>query len=252
MQDSFELWPAIDLLEGKPVRLLKGDYDQKTDYSKNFSLEHLAEAFSSFATGIHLVDLDGARSGKSENLDAIKKIVQVATIPVEVGGGIRSQKDIERLLETGVSRVILGTKAIDDPDFLREMLQKFGTEKVVLGLDAREGVIATHGWESSSGKQVDGFLVLYQEMKGKHVIFTDITRDGTLEGPALLSYEDLSQKFSKLSFIASGGVSNMSDITALKKTGAKGVIFGKAFYEGKILLEEFVEKKISKTSSKKE
>lgn len=238
--NSFQLWPAIDLLDGKPVRLLRGDYAQKTDYSEDFSLENLARIFSECAAGIHVVDLDGARNGKVTNREAIEKIVKNSTIPVEVGGGIRSFSDAKILFEIGVSRIILGTSALENPDFLRELLGKFGAEKVIVGVDTKNGVVATHGWENASEILAHDFLNNLQNIGVKTVIFTDISTDGTLGGSPIETFHALVSTFPNLDIIASGGVASVSDLEHLRNIEVRGAIFGKAFYEGRISVDDLV------------
>lgn len=237
MSSPFQLWPAIDLLNGKPVRLLQGDYDQKTEYDS--SLVDLAKIFSSFASGIHLVDLQGAKEGTPVHFSEIEKIVNAADVPVEVGGGIRTLEDIEKLLSLGVYRVILGTSALQNPEFLQEALVQYGVEKIVVGVDAKDGFVATHGWEEKSSVIAEGFLKrLIHDFGVRTVIYTDISTDGTLAGPPLETFSALTEAFPELDIIASGGVAHLSDIISLEQTGARGVIFGKAYYEGNISLKE--------------
>lgn len=231
-----QLWPAIDIIDGKCVRLLKGDYTQKTEY--DFSLQSLAQDFSEFGKGIHVVDLDGAKAGNPVNKNAIQEIIANASIPVEVGGGIRTFEDIEEVLSWGVFRVILGTKALEVPSFIDEVLLRFGSEKIVIGVDAKDGFVATHGWETSSSYKAEDFIFLLQKKGIKTVIFTDIETDGTLAGPPLQTFTHLCDTFPTLDLIASGGISNIQDIYHLQKTGVSGCIFGKAWYEQKISKEE--------------
>lgn len=240
MKNNFELWPAIDLISGNPVRLLKGDYEQKTDYSEQFSIEDLSKIFSSFSTGIHVVDLDGAKKGSPVNIVALKKICRYSTVPVEIGGGIRSMSDIETFFSCGVSRVILGTSALKNSQFLQEALGKYGAEKIVVGVDAKDGFVATHGWQDSSSIKAEDFIAQLKEMGVATIIFTDIATDGTLTGPPLATFKKLVKQFPTLNIIASGGVSQISDIRELQKINVRGVIFGKAFYEEKITEKELL------------
>lgn len=238
MKNPFRLLPAIDLLDGKPVRLLRGNYAHKTDYSEQFSLEFLARTFSEFASGIHVVDLDGAKKGESVNLSAIETIVKNATIPVEVGGGIRNRESTKRLLDLGVSRVILGTSALENPDFLKSLLAEFGAEKVVVGVDTKNGMVATHGWEKASEISAKAFLQNLQNLGVKTIIYTDISTDGTLGGAPIDTFEKLVRDFPDFEIIASGGIATVSDLEKLKKIPVAGAIFGKAFYEGKISADD--------------
>jgi len=234
---TFELWPAIDLIDGKPVRLYKGDYDKKTEYST--SLSTLAKQFSDCSFGIHVVDLDGAKAQTPVNFSAFREISENASIPFEVGGGIRNISDIKNILESGAKRVILGTSALKNPEFLRASLQEFGSEKIVVGVDAKDGMVATHGWEEKSTVNAEVFIQkLSEEFGVQTVIFTDIATDGTLAGPPLETFKILVEKFPRVDIIASGGIAEISDIQKLREIGVKGAIFGKSFYEGKISVEE--------------
>ena len=234
---TFELWPAIDLIGGKPVRLYKGDYRQKTEYSTPLST--LSQQFSECSFGIHVVDLDGAKAQTPVNFSAFTEISQNASIPFEVGGGIRNISDIQNILDTGAKRVILGTSAVKNPDFLREAIETFGGGKIVVGVDAKDGMVATHGWETTSTVDAEDFIQKLSDDFGiKTIIFTDISTDGTLAGPPLKTFERLIQKFPNIDIIASGGIANIDDIKKLQSLGVKGAIFGKSFYEGKISIEE--------------
>lgn len=233
MNTTFQLWPAIDLIDGKPVRLLQGNYAQKTEYA--LPLQDVSKAFSRFATGIHVVDLDGAKAKKPVNLRALQSIVESSSIPVECGGGIRTIQDIETLLALGVSRVILGSTAIDNPDFFREAMRLFGSQKIVLGVDARDGFVATHGWQKTSKIRSEALLKkLSEETDLQTIIFTDIATDGTLVGPPLETLRTLREYFPELEIIASGGIAGQEDFVKVQETGVAGAIFGKALYEGRL------------------
>lgn len=233
-----QLWPAIDLIDGKCVRLLQGDYSQKTEYE--YSLEDLAKTFSSFAHGIHLVDLDGAKAGCVQNQKAIQTVLQHASVPVELGGGIRSIAEIENVLSWGISRVIIGTKAVESKDFVAQALQQFGAEKIVLGVDAKDGYVATHGWETRSSLRSEQCIADLAVLGVKTIIYTDISTDGTLRGPAIETVTRLITTFPHIDFIASGGIGNIDDVYDLQKIQITGCIFGKAWYEGKITKQELV------------
>lgn len=236
----FELWPAIDLIDGKPVRLYKGDYSQKTEYST--ALSELAQQFSDCSFGIHVVDLDGAKAQTPINFSAFQEISENSSIPFEVGGGIRNITDIENILEAGATRVILGTSALKNPDFLKASVEKFSAEKIVVGVDAKDGMVATHGWETKSTVNAEDFIQKLSDKFGiKTIIFTDIATDGTLAGPPLETFSRLVQKFPHIDIIASGGIAEISDIEKLRTIGVKGAIFGKSFYEGKISIQELKE-----------
>lgn len=233
---SFQLWPAIDLLEGKPVRLLQGDYEKKTEYS--CSLSEIAKIFSSFSHGIHVVDLDGAKAGIPINRDAVQEIIRSTTRPVEIGGGIRSFSDIELLLSLGASRIILGTSALENPTFLREVLFQFSSEKIVVGVDLKNGTPATHGWQQMSRIILNDFLQVLSDLCVQNIIVTDIVTDGMLSGPPIPLFQKIQRDFPKFSVIASGGVSCIKDLEDLRSAHLSGAVFGKAFYEQKISQEQ--------------
>lgn len=245
--DSKKLWgvgasvliiPAIDLKDGKCVRLYQGRKEEATVFSRDPVA--VAKAWEEAgARLLHLVDLDGAFSGVQKNVQVIKEILKEVKIPVQLGGGIRSLETIERLLDQGISRVILGTSAIENPRLIEKACALYG-ERIVLGLDAKDGRVAIQGWEEQVTKT---YLELAEEMKNlgiQRVIFTDIKRDGTLQGPNLESTRQLAEKTS-LKVIASGGISSLDDIRnllALEPYGVEGAIVGKALYTGSIRLEE--------------
>jgi phosphoribosylformimino-5-aminoimidazole carboxamide ribotide isomerase len=243
----FQTWPAIDLIDAKPVRLIQGEYSKKTDYGDIFSLPEIVRIFSSFAHGIHVVDLDGAKKGSLVNKEAISTIINCSHIPVEVGGGIRTLHDARSLFSLGVSRIILGTSALHDPAFLQTCISHFGTEKIVVGIDAKDGFVATNGWEQSSEVSAESFLKKLQKDFGvQTIIFTDIATDGTLSGPPLETFQNLVNTFPNIDIIASGGISSINDIIRLKETGVRGAIFGKAFYEKKITVEEMAKLELNR------
>ena len=232
------LLPAIDLKDGKCVRLRKGDFNEKTVYSDE--PWEIAKGFEEAgAEIIHLVDLDGALVGHSVNADVIKKITSSVNIPCELGGGIRSIEAIEAAVNLGVSRVILGTIAVSDPDFVTKAVEMFGHEKIVVGIDAKEGMVATHGWDTVSNvTSVD--LALDMKKRGvRTIIYTDIARDGMLSGPNVEQTLKLKTE-TGMTVIASGGVSCLDDLIKLNESGIDGSIIGKAIYENKIDLKEAV------------
>jgi len=231
---KFELWPAIDLIDGKIVRLKQGDFSKKTDFSAEFSVQNLPKIFKSFATGIHIIDLDGAKSGSSKNLDTINEIIQNSEIPVEVGGGIRNINDAEKLFEIGVSRIIFGTAAIENPEILMLALKNFGKEKIAIGVDFKNNKVATRGWQKISDISAENLLANLQDWNFENVIITDISTDGMLCGPPVLKFVNWQKKFSQLKIIASGGISKIEDLQELKKNKIAGAVFGKAFFEKKI------------------
>lgn len=232
------IYPAIDLYGGKAVRLFKGEYSQMTVYSDN-PVGVARDFAAAGASRIHLVDLEGARTGKPANLSVIADIVKATGLFAEVGGGIRDMKTVESYLAIGVSRVILGTAAVRNPDFLKAALGTYG-EKIAVGVDLKDGFAAIKGWtETSEIKAVD-FFEKMQMLGVKTIICTDISRDGAMKGTNLKLYRELSARFA-IDLIASGGVSSMEDVTALAAMGLHGAIIGKAYYVGAVDLKEAVE-----------
>lgn len=232
-----ELFPAIDLIDGCAVRLVKGDYAQKTIYS-----EHPEEVAASFraagARYLHVVDLDGAKEGGTPNLETIRSIVQKSGLLVEVGGGIRSEAVIRTYLEAGVFRVILGTAAVQDPAFLRDMVEKYG-EKIAVGVDIRDGMVAIKGWTELSEKSCFAFCEELERMGVKTIICTDISKDGLLSGTNLELYRQMAKRFG-VDIVASGGVTSLEDVQKLQEMGLYGAILGKALYAGKLDLKKAV------------
>ena len=233
-----ELFPAIDLIGGCAVRLVKGDYAQKTVYSDN-----PAEVAKSFAAAgakyLHVVDLEGAKDGGTPNLETIKNIVENGGLLVEVGGGIRSEEVIQKYLDAGVFRVILGTAAVQNPAFLEDMVQKYG-EKIAVGVDIKDGMVAIKGWTEVSAESCFDFCEKLQKIGVKTIICTDISKDGLLSGTNLELYKELSEKFS-VDIVASGGVTTLDDVKKLADMGMYGAILGKALYTGNIDLKAAVE-----------
>ncbi|MCX7984231.1 MAG: 1-(5-phosphoribosyl)-5-[(5-phosphoribosylamino)methylideneamino]imidazole-4-carboxamide isomerase [Bacteroidetes bacterium] len=232
--------PAIDIFEGKCVRLRQGSYTDKTVYS--VSPTEVAQQFRDAGlTHLHVVDLEGAREQKIVNWKTIESIAQCGGIYIEVGGGIRSSADIEKLLSLGVSRVVLGSIAVHSPSFVHDMISHYGTEQIVIAVDIKEGFIAIHGWQEKTTLTANEFIHSMISYGALHFICTDIARDGMLKGPNLELYTSLTKNFSTASFIASGGIASKNDILTLAKTSVSGVIVGKAFYEGTISLQELSE-----------
>lgn len=228
------VFPAIDLFEGKAVRLFKGDYDQMTVYSEN--PEKVALYFKECgAEYIHLVDLEGAKSGETPNFETVKKIIEVSGLKAEIGGGIRSEAVIEKYINAGAYRVILGTAAATDPEFLEKVAEKYG-EKIAVGCDLKDGFVATKGWLETTNETGEEFFARVEKLGIKTVICTDISRDGAMKGTNLELYKELSKKFS-IDIIASGGVTDMSDVENLAKMNIYGAILGKAIYTGNIDLK---------------
>ena len=230
------LIPAIDLKDGQAVRLYKGDYQQKTIYSS--SPEDIALNFENMgADYLHVVDLDGAKEGITSNLETIKKIRKTISIPMELGGGIRNIETVNLYLnEIGINRVILGTAAIENPDFLALALEKYGSDRIVVGVDVKDGYVSTSGWLKTSQVYYLDFLKELEKMGVKYIVCTDISKDGTLSGPSFDLYESIYQN-SSLQFVVSGGVKDANDIYKVNEKGYYGCIVGKAYYEGKIDLE---------------
>jgi len=232
-----DLYPAIDLSGGKVVRLLRGDYNKMTVYS-DAPLE-VAQAFKrAGADFLHLVDLDGAKAGSVLNFEIIGKIVSSSGLKVEVGGGIRNISTVERYLNLGVMRVIIGTAAVTDPDFLKEAVRRYG-DKIAVAVDIKDGFVVTHGWTQTSEESCFDFCQKLQDIGVKTVICTDISKDGAMLGVNEELYEKLTRGFS-MDFIASGGVSSMYDLIKLSETGVNGAILGKSIYSGSIDLENAI------------
>ena len=232
------IYPAIDLYEGKAVRLFKGDYARMTVYHDNPA--EVARAFAAAgAKHIHLVDLEGARVGKPANLKTIADILEAADLFVEVGGGIRNMETIEGYLSIGVNRVILGTAAVTDPAFLEEALARYG-EKIAVGVDIKDGFVAIQGWTEKSTVTADDFFARMEGLGVKTIICTDISRDGAMKGTNRELYRELSGKYA-VDLIASGGVSDLEDVKALAAMDLYGAIIGKAYYIGAIDLKEACE-----------
>ena len=232
------LYPAIDLVGGKAVRLYKGDYAQMTVYSDD-TLSVAKDFQNAGATRMHLVDLEAAKSGVPENAETIRAIAENTDLFLEVGGGIRTMQTLESYLSLGVDRAILGTAAVTDPDFLREAVEKYG-ERVAVGVDLKDGYVAIKGWTETSALTAESFFAKMEPLGVKTVICTDISRDGAMKGTNRALYRELSEKFS-IDLIASGGVSSIGDVTALKEMGLHGAIIGKAYYTGAIDLKQALE-----------
>ncbi len=235
-----KLFPAIDLKDGNCVRLKKGEFNDVTIYSHN-PWEFAIQFEKAGASYIHLVDLDGALEGHSVNEGAIRKIVNRVSIPCELGGGIRNFNDIERVLGYGVSRVIIGTKAVSEPEFVKQAVKEYGSRCIVVGIDARNGMVATHGWEQTSSTSAIAMALQMKSFGVETIIYTDINRDGMLSGPNVEMTKRLTDE-TGLFVVASGGVSSMQDLEDIANAGIKGAIIGKAYYEKKIDLTEAVKR----------
>lgn len=233
-----KIFPAIDLYDKKAVRLFKGDYAQMTVYSEN-PIEVARDFEKCGAEFIHMVDLEGAKNGTTPNLEIVKDIAENTGLFVEIGGGIRSMETVKTYLENGVGRVILGTSAVTDEAFLCEAVSTYG-EKIAVGADVKDGYIAIKGWVEKSQYSLEDFLSKMESIGVKTVICTDISKDGAMKGTNLELYKALSEKYS-LDIIASGGVSTIEDIKALRQMDMYGAIIGKAYYTGAINLTEAIE-----------
>ncbi len=232
------IFPAIDLFEGKAVRLFKGDYAQMTVYNENPLA--VAEDFKrAGASCLHVVDLEGAKSGETPNIDTVTALSAVEGLFVEVGGGIRSMEVVDRYLAAGVDRVILGTAAVKDEAFLREAVAKYG-EKIAVGVDIKDGFVAIKGWTEKSDLEAMAFCEKMQNIGVRTLICTDISKDGAMQGANHALYAELSRRFG-VQIIASGGVSSIEDVKKLAAIDLYGAIIGKAYYTGAINLKEAIE-----------
>ena len=232
------IFPAIDLVGGKAVRLYKGDYSQMTVYDDD-PLNAARRFEAAGATHLHMVDLEGARDGGTPNFDTVRRVVENTDLFVEIGGGIRDMAVIERYLSAGVKRVILGTAAIADEPFTRSAIERFGAA-IALGADVRDGEVAIRGWLELSGMTLDAFCDKYQRLGLKTLICTDISRDGAMQGANRALYADLQRRY-RMDIVASGGVSTLEDVRALAALGLYGAIIGKACYTGDIDLKRAIE-----------
>lgn len=232
------IFPAIDLYDGKAVRLFKGDYDKMTVYSDN-PLRVAKDFEAQGAKFIHIVDLEGAKNGDTPNFETISKIAKNTGLFTEIGGGIRSLDTVEKYLNAGLDRVILGTAAVKDEDFLRVAVGKYG-DKIAVGADIKDGFVAVKGWTETSEYNCFDFCKKMCEIGVKTLICTDISRDGAMRGTNRELVKELSEKFD-IDIVASGGVSSLDDIKALKKLNLYGAIIGKAYYIGAISLKEALE-----------
>jgi phosphoribosylformimino-5-aminoimidazole carboxamide ribotide isomerase len=232
-----ELIPAIDIIGGQCVRLTKGDYDQKTVYRD--SPAEVAKEFEEIGfKRLHMVDLDGAKSKHIVNSEVLHRITTDTQLVVDFGGGIKTDEDIEKAFTAGASMVTIGSIAVTDPDLFMGWLEKYGAERIILGADVRHGKISINGWKEDSSEDLLPFLKKYVDAGVRNVLCTEISKDGTLTGPAIELYQSMMAAYPELHLIASGGVSSIDDIKALEAAGIPAVVFGKAIYEGKINLNE--------------
>ena len=236
-----ELIPAIDIIGGQCVRLTKGDYDQKTVYRD--SPAEVAREFENIGfKRLHVVDLDGAKSKHIVNEQVLQTITAETHLTVDFGGGIKTDEDIEKAFTAGASMVTIGSIAVTNPDLFMGWLEKSGSDRIILGADVRHGKISINGWKEDSSEDLLPFLRKYVDAGVKNVLCTEISKDGTLAGPAIELYRQVMAAYPELHLIASGGVSSIEDIQALDTAGIPAVVFGKAIYEGRIDLNELREK----------
>lgn len=228
--------PAIDIIDGKCVRLSKGDYDTKKIYNEN--PVEVAKEFEDFGIQyLHLVDLDGAKAKKIINQKVIENIAKNTNLIIDFGGGIRSEEDLQKAFDSGAKKVTLGSIAVVNPELCLAWLEKFGAEKLILGADCLDRKIKTSGWLENSETDVVDFIKEYQKKGFREVVCTDISKDGMLQGPSTALYQEIIEN-STIELIASGGISNIEDVQKIKKIGCAGTIIGKAIYEGRISLED--------------
>ena len=236
---KIELIPAIDIIEGQCVRLTKGDYDQKKVYGQPLEM---AQEFERIGyKRLHMVDLDGAKSKHIVNDNVLRSVTTETQLVVDFGGGIKTDEDIEKAFAAGASMVTVGSIAVTQPDLFLGWLDKYGAERLILGADVRNGKISINGWKEDSTEDLLPFLKKYIEAGVRNVLCTEISKDGTLQGPAIDLYKRVMDAYPELHLIASGGVSGIDDIEALDKAGIPAVVFGKAIYEGRIDLKALIE-----------
>lgn len=232
------IYPAIDIRGGKAVRLVEGDYDRETVFDAD-PLDAALRWQSEGADWIHIVDLDGARDGVRANADAIARIRKEVSVPIQLGGGLRSMQDLDEVANLGIDRMVIGSAAVTNPELVKDAVQVHG-DRIAVGLDARNGMLATHGWQEQSTVSAIDAGIRFAESGVNHIVFTDIGRDGRLEGPNISALVDMTQSI-PASVIASGGVSSLDDIRAIKRTRATGVIVGAALYHKRIALADAIE-----------
>ena len=235
-----QILPAIDIKNGHAVRLVKGDFEQETVVNDNV-LDQASIFMEAGIQYIHVVDLDGALEGRAANRDLIAKIKEMTGLAIEVGGGIRTIEQIEDYLSVGINRVIIGSMAVKHPQFVKEALDKFGSDKIVVGIDAKNGMVATEGWLETSTVDYISLALEMEKMGVRLFVYTDVDRDGTLTGPNFEHSEKLIAHLTSAKVIASGGIHALSDLQQLEKIGLAGTIVGKAYYNGDISLKELRE-----------
>ena len=235
---KIELIPAIDIINGQCVRLTKGDYDQKTVYGNPLDMALKFERIG--YKRLHVVDLDGAKSKHIVNDAVLREITSQTNLVVDFGGGIKTDEDLEKAFAAGASMVTVGSIAVTQPELFMGWLEKYGAERMILGADVRNGKISINGWKEDSSEDLLPFLQKYIDAGVKNVLCTEISKDGTLAGPAIELYREVMEAYPELHLIASGGVSSMEDIKALDQAGIPAVVFGKAIYEGRIDLRQLI------------
>lgn len=232
-----EIIPAIDLMDGKCVRLVQGDFEQKTKYNDN-PLE-VAKSFEGAGIKrLHMVDLDGARQKKIVNQKVLELVANQTNLHIDFGGGLQSDEDVEVAFQCGAKQITGGSIAVKNPELLDRWIKKYGEDKIILGADVKNNMIAVSGWQEVSQVSVFDLVEEYQKKGVKYVLSTDVSKDGLLQGPSFSLYEDLKKRFPTLKIIASGGISAIEEIDQLNEMGLHGVIIGKAYYEGRIKLSE--------------
>ncbi|EKT61878.1 1-(5-phosphoribosyl)-5-[(5-phosphoribosylamino)methylideneamino]imidazole-4-carboxamide isomerase [Providencia burhodogranariea] len=237
--------PALDLIDGNVVRLHQGDYAKQTAYG-NDPLPRLQQYEQEGAKLLHLVDLTGAKDPQKRQIPLLKKLLAGVSVPVQVGGGIRTEEDVKALLDAGASRVVIGSTAVKQPELVQSWFERYGGNAIVLALDVRineQGIkeIAISGWQENSNLSLEQAIEMYQPFGLKHVLCTDISKDGTLTGSNVNLYQEISQKYPDIAFQASGGIGSLDDIAAIPASGAAGVIVGRALLEGKFTVAEAIE-----------
>ncbi|ELX8380198.1 1-(5-phosphoribosyl)-5-[(5-phosphoribosylamino)methylideneamino]imidazole-4-carboxamide isomerase [Providencia vermicola] len=236
--------PALDLIDGNVVRLHQGDYAKQTAYGSD-PLPRLQQYQQEGAKLLHLVDLTGAKDPQKRQIPLLKKLLAGVSVPVQVGGGIRTEEDVKALLDAGATRVVIGSTAVKQPELVKTWFERYGGEAIVLALDVRinqQGIkeIAISGWQENSNLSLEQAIEMYQPYGLKHVLCTDISKDGTLAGSNVNLYQEISQKYPAIAFQASGGIGSLADIAAIPGSGAAGVIVGRALLEGKFTVAEAI------------
>lgn len=234
--------PALDLIDGKVVRLHQGDYNKQRDYDDD-PIRRYQQYQQDGAKLLHLVDLTGAKDPLARQIPLLKQLVACVNVPVQVGGGIRTEEDVKSLLAAGASRVVIGSTAVSQPELVKTWFGRYGADAIVLALDVRideqgKKWVAVSGWQENSPYTLEEIIALYQPVGLKHVLCTDISRDGTLTGSNVELYKEISQRFPDILFQASGGIGDLQDIAALPRSGVAGIIVGRALLEGKFTLQE--------------